>query len=269
MRRARWLGLFAAALAGCVSLYGFDPTGSDATIAGAWRIDGEPPSDDRCNALGANRIRVTFVDDRRPYPHPQLFFECTATQPDRTIPGTFDTRQSAGGSGPVIRGGADEDDPTATFDIRLEAIDGAGSVVAYGPTETVTVDRVTGDEEPGHVDLGEVTFYTGVVSAAWELGGQSATRQRCEDAGIDRVRLSLSGGGSVSREAEEPCVVGLVGTRVEPGPTYTARLEALDSSGAVVGTSAEETFEVGTGQECSLGAGCGSGDRPAIDLLEL
>lgn len=267
MRRAFHVGLALTALlsSGCVELEDFDPVGNDATIAGRWTIDGEPPSEASCETLGVEQVRVTFLDENRPVPHPALFFACTALQPGSDVPGTFDTRRAEGGAGPVVAGGDDEENPVATWRIRLDAIDGNGELIAFGPTAELDVPR---DEET-HLELPPANFLSGVLSAFFEIDGQAPTVERCDEAGIAEVRLEITGGGTVMDQAREPCATGAIGTRVEPGFAYTLRLQALDGAGTVVGASATETFMVEPGQQCVLGAGCDTDEMPAFDLTAL
>lgn len=250
---------------GCVEFHDFDPVGDDATISGEWRIDGQPPNQESCELLGAESVRVTFLDELRPVPHPGLFFDCPAIQPDREVAGTFDTRQSEGGTGAVVAGGDSDEHPTATWRIRIDAIDGSGEVVAFGPVEQFNVTR---DVET-HIALSEAIFYSGVLSAFFEIGGESPTLDLCEEAGIAEVRLTIAGGGVVVGDAREPCATGAVGTRVEPGFTYTVQLQTLDSSGGPIASTSAEDFLVAAGQRCVLGAGCDTDETPAIDLTAL
>ena len=249
------LTTFAVAVlsAGCVVLADFDPVGSSASVRGAWTIDGAPPSSGSCKALGATRVRVAFLDDRRAVAHGGLFFECTNGDAARN--GFFDTADTAmGGAGPVVGDGY--------WTVRLEAIAGAGTPVAVGPSLLVDVpaSNVVALDAMGPVD-----FLTGTVSATFDIGGEAATFASCEAAGIAEVTLVFSdlGTGRVAQEAREPCAAGAVGTRALPGATYRVSLRALDAGGGTVAESAPEDVMTESGSLTYLGGGA------AFDLLAL
>lgn len=269
--------LLASGGSGCVNLNDFDPVGDDATISGSWTIDGAPPTTASCDDLGANRVQVTFLDDRRPVPHAALFFSCSAMQPDATVAGTFDTRGSMGGLGPVVEGGTPED--PASWAIRLDAIDGSGNIVVAGPVTFVDVvgavdAGAVGDAGAGfvttHIALPEAAFFTSTMSAFFDVAGQPVSTAACDSIGVDQVRLVFEGMSDL--DVTEPCEAGSVGRRVAPGMDYVIHLEALDASGAVVGVSAPERFMVRPGDHCILTGGeCEEGipNGPYVDLAAL
>lgn len=242
MRRTFGVGL-GVLLAGCVSLSDFDPVGNAVSIQGQWTIDGEAPTDASCAALGASRIRVTFLDERRPVPHPGLFFSCTASS-DGGEAGVFDTAGRRG-SGEVVAAG--------TWTVRLEAIDGTGAVVAIGESAEAVAEA---GGAPIVVPVG--AFYTGTVSARFAFGDQNANTTTCEAAGVETVALVFDdlGGGAVVGDSSVPCANGAVGARALPGFTYRAHLEALDAEGAVRFATDPQDLSVERGSECRIGGRC-------------
>jgi len=246
-------------LTGCVQLTDFDPEGTSASIEGRWSIDGETPDGFECGRLGADRIRVSFVDEQRPVPHSGLFFRCDVTRPSSDEPG-FDTRDA---SGAVVAAGC--------WTIRLGALDDSGTVIAVGPTAQYAVAGEDVDlsscpvAPTDHIVLPATDFLSGRVVAATTLAGSRASEMRCESEGIDEVRIVFDdvGGGRVDALGEigvsqvpQPCALGRVGARVMPGFTYTAHLEAVDAAGAVR-QGASQTFEVSAaGTLCYFGGTC-------------
>ncbi|MBX3272251.1 MAG: hypothetical protein KF729_18445 [Sandaracinaceae bacterium] len=250
MRRAA--PALALALASCVAVEGFDPVGDQAAVSGEWLIDGLPPntrvdglgsSNRLCEALGATRVRVTFLDDRRPVTHSGLFFQCSL--------GQFDTRL---GAGAVVAAGE--------WTMRLDALDGSGEVVAVGTPITQTVEQGTYDPATGTplIDLsgeGEdhpADFLSATISARFRLGAQDANGERCAALGVATVGLVFDdlGGGRVRRAEPEACALGLVGTRVLPGHTYTVHLSAYDAGGGVRFETAPRAFTVARGADVRL-----------------
>lgn len=233
-------------LGGCVALSDFDPVGSAVSIQGQWTIDGSMPTESSCAALGANRVRVTFLDVQRPVPHAGLFFSCTAADDSGDV-GVFDTAGRRG-RGQVVAAG--------DWRVRLEAIDGTGNVVAIGDAADVTAEL---EGPPIVVPQGE--FFTGTIGALFDVQGQGASLMSCEAAGLSTVHVvfdSLGGGGQIASDASVPCAAGALGTRVLPGFDYTAHLEARDEAGAVLFATASETFSVATGSRCRIGGRCQS-----------
>ncbi|MEZ4338857.1 MAG: hypothetical protein R3B82_19745 [Sandaracinaceae bacterium] len=242
--------LLALGLASCVAVEGFDPVGDQAAIFGEWQIDGQDPSTELCDALGASRIRVTFLDDRRPVSHSGLVFQCRL--------GEFDTRA---GSGAVVGAGR--------WTVRLDAIDDGGNVIAAGISTEAVVEQGTYDPDAGQPlivvatnDAGtspdtfvhHADFYSATLSTAFTLGGQSPTDTRCADAGIATVALVFDdlGGGAVTDTEPEACEYGLVGTRILPNHTYSVRLRAFDDAGATVLESSVRMVTPTTGQDYRL-----------------
>ena len=253
MRASVVVGVMSLAGLGCVELEGFDPVGDVATISGSWLVDGQPPSPSLCEALGTDRdgdrsearVRVTFLDRSRPITHSALFFRCRA--------GDFDTRPS--GAGAVIAAG--------TWIVRLDAIDSAsGELIAAGETSTWTVQRAADGETPPHIDLElpdppdaerpVADFLSSTISTSYRVAGEDPDASRCEAVGVTTVGFVFDAApDGVMNPAPEPCPVGLVGTRVRPGP-YTLRVVGFDAGGAPVRQSAPRTLDVGVGQHVEL-----------------
>ncbi len=251
--------LLALTLGSCVAVEGFDPVGDQAAILGEWRIDGESPSTELCDALGAGRVRVTFLDDRRPVTHSGLFFQCRL--------GEFDTRA---GTGAVVGAGR--------WTLRLDAIDDGGEVVAAGIPTDVTIEQGTYDPDAGAplivvatndagADPGafvhRANFYSATLSTSFRLGGESPDEERCAGAGIATVGFVFDdlGGGAVTTTEPETCALGLLGTRILPNHTYTFRLRAYDGAGGTVLETSTQTVTPGTGEDVRLDA------RDPIELL--
>ncbi len=239
-RRLPWTAmrpasLFAIAIAlaplGCVQVVEFRPVGSATSVSGAWTIDGALPTAASCEALGAAVVRVTFLDEMRPVPHGSLVFPC-ASECDET---------ACFSSGQVVAEGS--------WTVRLEAVSGA-TLVAAGPEQPL--EAVDG----GHVDLAPAAFYSGRISARYTISGGAPSFASCDAAGIASVQLAfLDAGGVVATDATEPCTVGGVGTRVEPGASYTVVLRALGPGGEVVAETEPETFAIEAGDQETLREG--------------
>lgn len=219
---------------GCVQLSDFEPVGSAASVSGVWTVDGELPTADSCAALRANVVRVTFLDGLRPVPHGALVFACAT---DCAADGEAECFES----GLVVREG--------TWIVRLEAVNGA-TLVAAGAPQTITAEPM------GHIVLDPVAFFSGRISARYTIEGGAPTFASCDAAGIASVQIVFdAAGGTIAGEAVEPCTVGGVGTRVEPGASYTVRLRALGPGGEIVRETAPETFEVEPGDHLTLAEG--------------
>lgn len=219
---------------GCVQLSDFEPVGSAASVSGVWTVDGDLPTPESCAALGANVVRVTFLDGLRPVPHGALVFACAT---DCAVDGEAACFES----GPVVREG--------TWTVRIEAVNGT-TLVAAGAPQTITAEPM------GQIALDPVAFFSGRISARYTIAGGSPSFASCDAAGIASVQLAFEGaGGTIAGDAVEPCTVGGVGTRVEPGSTYTVRLRALGPGGEIVAETAPETFEVEAGDHLTLADG--------------
>lgn len=237
--RRRLAPCLALGLASCVAVEGFDPVGDDAAINGSWAIDGMTPTTELCDALGASRVRATFLDDRRPVTHSGLFFQC------RT--GSFDTRA---GSGAVIGDGR--------WTVRLDAIASSGDLVAAGvPTElTVGPDMYEPDAGTPLITVALANFFSATLSASFRLAGEDPSDERCAELGVATVALVVDdlGGGEVTGTSPEPCALGVVGTRALPGHTYSVRLRAYDAAGATVYETTPRAVDVATGADVRLDA---------------
>jgi hypothetical protein len=215
---------------GCVQVSDFDPVGNAASISGAWTIDGAAPSAEACRALGADLVRVVFLDEDRPVVHGALIYRCDSACGETC----FDTRPA-----PVVGEGE--------WTIRLEAV-GNASVVAVAPPEVRS-------SEGGHIALTPASFLSGRISATYRVGGNAPTFEACRAAGIATVEIAFeSAGGEVATPAREDCSVGTVGTRVAPNATYVVRLRALGPTGEVVRESMAETLDVDVGEHEQLNA---------------
>ena len=215
MKRARIIVLALLSL-GCVEVEGFDPAGDVAAIRGTWTIDGQEATGARCEDLGADRVRVTFMDEGRPTTHSALVFQCRLQ--------SFDTGESRG-AGAVV--GAGE------WSARLDAIDGSGNVLAVGDTPTsptVIVAPADGpDSGPRQViTIPETNFLSATISARFRIGTESADQRLCEAAGIETVELTFDDPSAdrVRITGTEPCQVGLLGARVLPGTEHVAWVRA-------------------------------------------
>jgi len=231
--RRRALGVvLAACLTGCVAVEGFDPVGSAAAIRGTWQIDSAPPTSDSCDALGASRVRISFLDDQRAVAHSGLFAACTE--------GGIDTRM---GSNAVVGVGR--------WTVRLDALDSGGSIIATGSTADVTIEEGQSGADGGVplIEVPTADFFTATVSASFTIDGASPSRDSCEAAGIERVGFSFDSLPSDGGHAEtdpELCEVGVVGTRVRPSATgtYQIRLTAFAEDETEVASSAPQAVEV-------------------------
>lgn len=221
------------ALSGCVQVSDFEPMGNAASIAGAWTIDGAPPTPESCRALGAEVVRVAVLDGARPVVHGALVFSCERTRCEERP--CFDTRPDS-----VIAEGE--------WTFRIEAARG-GQVVAVGPAELHS-------SAEGHIALGTAGFLSGRISAEHTIRGEEPTYERCQEAGIATVELAFeTSEGPVAGAAREACAVGGVGARVEPGASYTVRLRARDEAGALVFESPLEAIALAAGEHVALAAG--------------
>ncbi len=234
-RAARFLALsIALASTGCVRISDFEPVGGTAAIAGSWTIDGAAPTEESCKDLVRSydgsenppvpRVRATFVDNGRAVPHGALVFDCAA--------GSFDTMESL-----VVAEGI--------WNIRLEAIDSVGHVVAFGP-ETMQ------DAAAGRIDLPPTDFPSSVISVRTLVNGVDPTQPACDAAGIDHIILILQGPSAAS--VREPCAAGGAGRRVLPG-TYTVQLHVFDSANALIGETAPMPVDVPQGVQATIGTG--------------
>jgi hypothetical protein len=231
MRGWALLGLVAVVSTGCVRVSDYDPVGNAASISGAWTIDGAAPTAESCRALGADIVRVTFLDDSRPVVHGALIYPCNTT----CMESCFDTRP-----GLVVAGGE--------WTLRMEATRGA-EVVAVGTAQVQST-------EAGHIELEPAVFLSGRISARHQVDGSPPTYDSCRGAGVELVELTFdSAGGERAGAAREDCSVGAVGTRVAPGASYVVRLRALGPSGEIVHESAPETVEVAVGEHVELNGG--------------
>lgn len=244
--RSSALALLALALAGCVEVEGFDPVGSQAAIEGRWRIDRMDPTGERCTALGAERVRVTFLDDLRPITHSALFFQCRL--------GDFDTNDVRG-AGAVVGAG--------TWTVRLDAVDGSGRIVAIGPRSMpITVTATDGGPSPPIV-VPTADFSSATLSARFTVGGMGATAARCDERGIVEVDLAFDewspapGPEPTPAPEAEVCAVGFVGARVPPGH-YVVRVRATVRSpdAGVVSfiESGPYSYDVAAGQHVAIDA---------------
>lgn len=218
-------------LAGCIQTGDFDPVGDAASIAGSWTVDGIAPSRDSCDALGASVVHVTFLDNARPVTHSGLLFECRE--------GTFDT-DAPGGSGRVIA--APEDDG-APWDLRFEAVDSGGQVIAVGETFTVFVPATE------KIIMPPANFVSATLLARFVVNGAEPNAERCADAGFASVRLELD--DPAASAVEDACQLGSVGARLTAGIEHTARLVAIRTDGSEV-RSAAVTFTSETGTQTIL-----------------
>lgn len=234
---------------GCVDVTDFDPVGDAASIEFAWTVDGEFPTNESCEALGAAYVRVTFVDDRRAVPHGGLLRNCASCAQGAPA--------SCLNARPCMRGGEvecfDTEDQRVVAEgdwtIRLEAVDGSGAVVQASPEAVYSTTS-------GRIEVAQASFLSGRISALVVLDGQAPTFAGCEDAGLATVELVFdAAGGEVAPGAIEPCTVGGIGTRVAPGASYTVRLRALAADGSVAGETAPETFLIEPGQQVTLNGG--------------
>jgi len=226
--------VLAMGLAGCVGVEGFDPVGSVAAITGSWQIDSSPATDETCDALGASRVRITFLDGLRAVPHSSLFAACNE--------GALDSRM---GSGAVVAAGL--------WTVRLDALDGDGSILASGPTAEMNTDAPDGGVGVPVITVPAANFFTATLSSAFTIGGEAPSNGSCEAAGIERVGFVFDELAPVGEGEEAPgyadteaelCEVGVVGTRLRPGFTYTVRLRAYAEGGGRVRDSAEQTLDV-------------------------
>jgi hypothetical protein len=210
---------------------GFDPRGSDATLAASWTIDGLAPSSATCNALGVTDIRVAFQNGATYYEHPDLVFPCSV--------GNADTRPVG-----VIRSG--------TWTLQVQALDASGAIVAMGMSATLTVT-------PGsHVIMDPIDFTGGAfnplgsdatVESSWQLNGRVPTADSCYAVGIDRVRFVLFAASDVAFENgvvvfQEMCATGRRDSRPMPlvrAGRYLWAFEAIDSTGVIVNEYSEMT----------------------------
>lgn len=234
---AATLGIALCGLAtGCVELEEFDPVGDDAAIVATWLIDGTDPSVTTCAALGASRIRVTFLDDLRPVSHSGLFASCRL--------GVLDTRE---GSGAIVGAG--------TWTVRLDAIQGDGSLIAIGDSTVHTVADRGGDAGTSSIAL-SADFYSATLSTSYQVGGALPTTARCEAAGIATVGWVFEdlGGGAIVTPEDEPCVTGAIGVRLLPGHTYRFHVRALDAAGGVVTETSAQEFTPTAGCDQQLDA---------------
>lgn len=241
MRRCALPVALALSLTACVAVEGFDPVGDVAAITGSWTIDGQPADGDSCDALGASRVRISFLDGQRAVPHSGLFTACPE--------GGIDTRM---GSLQVVGAGR--------WTVRLDAIDGDGAIVATGDTAVVEIELPQGEGDAGVplIEVPAADFFTATLSASFTIGGESPSRASCEAAGIEQVGFvfePLVGESAIATPQPELCEVGVVGTRLKPGPDpYTVRLVAFGEDGSQISASEPQTIEVATGSAARFDA---------------
>lgn len=229
--------LLALALSACVSVEGFDPSGDQAAISGAWEIDGIAPTQSSCRSLGAARVRATFLDDRRPVTHSGLFFQCHV--------GSFST---VGNGGAVIGAGR--------WTVRLDALDDNGDLLAAGTPTDVTIEEGMYQPDGGTplIVVDTANFFSATLSTTYRIQGQDPTQERCDAAGVATVGFVFDdlGGGAVTTVDPAPCALGVLGTRILPGHTYTVRVSAFDAAGATVFERTFDPFAVTTGLHTEL-----------------
>ncbi|MFK7987899.1 MAG: hypothetical protein AB8I08_17910 [Sandaracinaceae bacterium] len=229
--RAVWIIGFWAALAagGCIVEVDFDPIGSDASVEGAWTIDGAAPSQASCDALGISNVRVRFYDGGLTVDPASLVFSCAD--------GSFDTRPST-----VLADGR--------YTMEMLAIDATGTVIAEGGRETF--DTLV---EGGHIQMTTVNFIPAVaatsVTASWTIDGAAPDATNCAALGIATVGLEFMDGSAPSTIA---CETGSIAVDLTAG-SYSVEVIGYDSAGEVVAMAMAEAFAVNEGETHALNGG--------------
>lgn len=241
--------VFGLLAVGCVEVTDFDPVGNAASIAFEWTVDGAFPTEESCQALGADYVRVTFVDGQRPVPHGGLLRRCASCS-EGAPRACLEARPCMrGGEVECYDSGEDRVVAAGEWTIRLEAVDGSGAVVQASPDAVYST-------ESGRIEVATASFLTGRISAQVTVDGAAPTFAACEAAGLETVELAFEeAGGEIGRGGVETCTVGGVGVRVQPGASYTVRLRVLGPDGSVLGESPPETFVIEVGEEVTLGGG--------------
>lgn len=247
MAGLRLLCVIAFACTGCIPVTDFDPVGNAASVSASWTVDGAAPSEASCRELvrpfanagsepGLPRVRVSFLDSERAVPHSGLVFDCAL--------GSFDT-----GENRVVAAGS--------WTVRLEAIDPAGRVIAVGPSGVYEAT------DGGELALMEAPFLSAIISARVAVDGAEPSAAACSELGVARIQLVFdAAGGAIANEDRELCSAGGIGTRVEPGASYTVRLRTLDAANMTLAETEPETIAVEAGEHVELGGG-------PIELREL
>lgn len=229
--RAVWIIGFWAALAagGCIVEVDFDPVGTDASIEGAWTIDGAAPSQANCDALGISNVRVRFYDGGLTVDPASLVFSCAD--------GAFDTRPSA-----VLADGR--------YSMEMLAIDAAGTVIAEGGRQTF--DTLV---EGGHIQMATVNFVpaaaTTRVTASWTIDGATPDATNCAALGIDTVGLEFMDGSDPSTI---DCDAGAIAVDLTAG-SYSVEVIGYDTAGGIVAMAMAEAFTVNEGETHALNGG--------------
>jgi len=209
-----WVGLLAAlSVSGCIVEITFDPIGTDATMAGAWTINGAAPTQASCDALGVSHVRVRFLDGTRGVDHPDLVFPCAQ--------GSFDTRPNA-----VVADGA--------WTVALVAVDTNGTAIGTAPQETFDTSV-----EGGHIVLTTVNFEATstvtTLAGAWTINGAAPTAASCTELGATEVHVQfLDGTGTPGDDTLKlPCADGSFMQEMDPG-AYSVRVIAVSAAATIV-----------------------------------
>lgn len=230
LHRAFGIVTLATALAlgasGCIVDIVFDPVGADASVEGAWLINGETPTAANCGALGISRVRVRFYDGSRTFDHPDLVFPCEQ--------GSFDTSPRA-----VLADGV--------WTMEMLAIDASGAVIARGRQETF--DTLV---EGGHIVMTTMDFVADAVptqvTASWTIDGATPDATNCAALGIATVGIEFMDGMAPATVA---CTAGAIAVEVLPG-SFNVQVMAYDSGGTAVAMAMAESFTVNEGMTHAL-----------------
>ncbi len=255
--RVALLALLALFATGCVKITDFKPVGNDTSLEASWTIDGAYPTSERCQELGANQVRVVFLDGLRPVPVGALIHQCASCSASAS-PSCYANRAcTMDGQVECLDTSPNRVILAGTWTVRVEALNGA-TVIGTGPEQTIDAT------EMGHVTVDPVDFLSARISATYTLDGATPTFDTCDAAGIDAVELYFeTASGTVAGGGSEPCTVGEVGNRVAGNADYAVRLRALAADGSVVGETAPESFSPMPGDHLTLAGGA------AIELSSL
>lgn len=232
---------------------GYDPSGTDASVSAHWTIDGVPPTNATCTALGIARVRIAAFHGTRAIELAPLTSLCGT--------GVIDTRPLAVlAAGDVV--------------LQLQALDAhqtvlfSGAMVmehlSVGPTHLALYDDVP-------VDFASSTFdprgADATVGFSWTLDHQTASIDACDSVGAATVALVLFAHDDTARAhgiavAQAPCSRGAFDSgamaTVRAG-AYFAAIDARDAMGVVLSTASpsDTPFAVTAGSRFAV---------PAVDL---
>ncbi len=229
------LAALAAVSSGCVVEVSFDPFGDDFSVSGEWTINGEAPSASVCDGAGIQNVRIVFYDDGSPYFFDQLTFPCST--------GAFETGKIFAYGSYTTEWQAVLTDGTVVKGPMLPLVVNAPIEHANLAPADFVVEGPTGFDPRGTDDS---------LSADWNINGVAADAAGCAAAGIEDIAIVIyaesdTGYTDGVTVASASCANGKYDSRDPGGPgailadgRYLTSIDALDSTGAVIGSFRSE-----------------------------